>query len=223
MFRAASFFYAPQGNLYDLKCYLYAVYWTHVEEDLLKRAIAGEISAIETLYDRYAPTLLGVCFRYCGNRSDAEDILHDGFIKIIGSIRKFRLRSDGSPEAWMRRIMVNTALNFLRSRLKEKNFVDIDPIIERIDMHDEEEAEPEAVYMQLDRGQVMGMICELPAGYRTVFNLFVFEQYGHREIADMLGCSENTSKSQLSKARALLRKKMNELVNVNASPTYEKA
>jgi len=194
-----------------------------VEEDLLKKAIAGEHSAIEVLYDRYAPTLMGVCFRYCGNRDDAEDILHDGFIKIIGKIRNFKIRADGSPEAWMRRIMVNTALNFLRSRLKEKKFVDIDPIIDRIWVHDEEDAEPEAIYLQLSREQVMGLVCELPVGYRTVFNLFVFEQYGHKEIAKLLGCSENTSKSQLSKARALLRKKMKELVNIKISPTYEKA
>jgi RNA polymerase sigma-70 factor (ECF subfamily) len=69
----------------------------------------------------------------------------------------------------------------------------------------------------------MELICELPTGYRAVFNLYVFEQYGHREIAKLLGCSENTSKSQLSKARALLRKKINQLVNINTIPTYEKA
>ncbi len=193
-----------------------------MEEALIKKAIARDAGAVEALYDQYAPRLLSVCFRYCGNRDDAEDILHDGFIKIIQKIETFKIRSDGTLEAWMRRIMVNTALNFLRSRQKEKNFVDIDPIVDKIDIHDEEESDPEEIYLQVDRDKIMELICELPSGYRTVFNLYVFEQYGHREIAQLLGCSENTSKSQLSKARALLRKKMNHLVNVNTSPVYEK-
>ena len=143
--------------------------------------------------------------------------------KIIQKIETFKIRAEGSLEAWMRRIIVNTALNFLRSRLKEKNFVDIAPILDMIDLHDEEPADHEGIYLNLEREKIMELICELPAGYRTVFNLYVFEQYGHRAIAELLQCSENTSKSQLSKARALLRKKMNKLVNVNASPTYEKA
>jgi RNA polymerase sigma-70 factor (ECF subfamily) len=203
-------------------CYLYAGYWIHVDETLIKKAIARDAGAIEALYDQYAPAFLSVCYRYCGNRDDAEDILHDGFIKIIQKIHTFKMRSDGSLEAWMRRIVVNTALNFLRSRLKEKNFVDIDPILERTDFHDEAEADHEEIYLQVDRERIMELVCELPAGYRSVFNLYVFEQYGHREIAELLGFSENTSKSQLSKARALLRKKMNQLVNVKTLPTYEK-
>ena len=193
-----------------------------MEEDLIKKAIARDAGAIEALYDRYAPILLSVCFRYCGNRDDAEDILHDGFIKIIQKIQTFKIRSEGSLEAWMRRIMVNTALNFLRGRLKEKNFIDIDPIQEKIDLHNEPENDPEDIYLSVDRDQIMKLICELPSGYRTVLNLFVFDQYGHKEIAELLKCSENTSKSQLSKARSMLRKKMNQLVNIQTQPTYEK-
>ncbi len=193
-----------------------------MEEALIKKAIARDISAIEALYDQYAPTLLSVCFRYCGNRDDAEDILHDGFIKIIQNIHTFRIRSGATLEAWMRRIMVNTALNFLRTRSKEKNFVDINPILDTIDIHDEEVSDPEEIYLQVDREKILELICDLPAGYRTVFNLYVFEQYGHKEIAELLGCSENTSKSQLSKARGLLRKKINKLVNIKTTPAYEK-
>lgn len=193
-----------------------------VEEELIKKAIARDTRAIEALYDHYAPTLLSVCFRYSGNLNDAEDILHDGFIKIIQNIHTFKVRSTGSLEAWMRRIIVNTALNFIRGRMKEKNFVDIDPILDKIDLQDEEDTGPENIYHQVDREKIMELIGELPTGYRTVFNLYVFEQYGHREIAEFLGCSENTSKSQLSKGRALLRKKMNHLVNVKTSPVYEK-
>jgi RNA polymerase sigma-70 factor (ECF subfamily) len=193
-----------------------------VEEDLIRKAIARDANAIEALYDRYAPVLLSVCLRYCGNRDDAEDILHDGFIKIIQKVHTFKIRSEGSLEAWMRRIMVNTALNFLRSREREKYFTDIGGILDRSDLQHEDEANPEDIYLDVDREKIMQLICELPAGYRTVFNLFVFEEYGHREIAGMLNCTENTSKSQLYKARALLRKKMNELVNANTAKIYEK-
>lgn len=193
-----------------------------MEEALIKKAIARDAGAIEALYDGYAPKLLSICIRYCGNRDDAEDILHDGFIKIIQKIHTFKIRSEGTLEAWMKRIVVNTALNFLRARLKEKNFTAIDPIIDRIDFSDEEEAGTEDIYLKIDQEKVMELICELPAGYRTVFNMYVFERYGHREIAGLLGCSENTSKSQLSKARALLRKKINQLVNIKTSQTYEK-
>jgi len=193
-----------------------------VEEALIKKAIARDASAIEALYDRYAPSLLSVCFRYCGNREDAEDILHDGFIKIIQKIQTFRMRNDGSLEAWMRRIMVNTALNFLRDRMKEKSFVDIDPILEKLNHYDEEKIDEEEKYLSMGQEKIMNLICELPAGYRTVFNMYVFEEYGHKEIAELLQFSENTSKSQLSKARVMLRKKLNQMVNVKTLATYEK-
>ncbi|MEI6172952.1 MAG: RNA polymerase sigma factor [Bacteroidota bacterium] len=193
-----------------------------MEEALIKKAIARDASAIEALYDRYAPSLLSVCFRYCGNREDAEDILHDGFIKIIQKIQTFRMRNDGSLEAWMRRIMVNTALNFLRDRMKEKSFVDIDPILEKLNHYDEEKIDEEEKYLSMGQEKIMNLICELPAGYRTVFNMYVFEEYGHKEIAELLQFSENTSKSQLSKARAMLRKKLNQMVNVKTLATYEK-
>lgn len=193
-----------------------------MEESLIKKAIARDACAIEALYDRYAPSLLSVCFRYCGNREDAEDILHDGFIKIIQKIQTFKMRNDGSLEAWMRRIMVNTALNFLRDRMKVKSFVDIDPILEKLNHYDEEKIDEEEKYLSMGQEKIMNLICELPAGYRTVFNMYVFEEYGHKEIAELLQFSENTSKSQLSKARAMLRKKLNQMVNVKTLPTYEK-
>jgi len=193
-----------------------------VEEDLAKKAIAGEHGALETLYDRYAPALLSVCFRYTGNRDDAEDVLHDGFIKIIRKIGTFRIRQDGSLEAWMRRIIVNTALNFLRSRVRGRIFTDLDPIPDLAVTGDEEAENPDDIYRSISREKILELICDLPEGYRTVFNLHVFEAYGHREISELLGCAESTSKSQLFKARALLRKKMNQLVNKKASPIYEK-
>jgi RNA polymerase sigma-70 factor, ECF subfamily len=165
------------------------------------------------LYDKFAPALLSLCLRYCGNIQDAEDVLHEGFIKIIRSIHSFENKGKGSLEGWMHRIMVNTALNFIRDHAKERNIIDIEPMSEKIDAeHDDENNTFRDLAEKIDQEVIMEMICELPQGYRTVFNLYVFESNSHREIAELLKCSENTSKSQLSKARALLRKKLTQLL-----------
>ena len=168
--------------------------------------------SLEKLYDTYAPGLLSVCYRYLNNIADAEDVLHDGFIKIIQNSHKFKSRGAGSFEGWMKKIMVNTALNFIRDHAKEKRFVDIDPIYERINISEEDETPFEELSGKIDQNIVMDMVCQLPAGYRTVFNMYVFETYSHKEIASELKISENTSKSQLSKARAILNKKLSELL-----------
>lgn len=182
-----------------------------VNENLVKQAIRRETGALEALYDQFAPKFLAVCMRYCGNQEDAEDVLHDGFIKIIQNIHKFRIQETGSLEAWMKRIVVNTALNFLRDRLKENRNVSLDPQIERFNIEERDEQDFPEPFLHLDKDQILKMICDLPLGYRTVFNMYVFENYGHKEIALQLGFTENTSKSQLSKARALLRKKIFQL------------
>lgn len=189
---------------------------------MIKRAIRRESGAIEALYDNFAPKLLAVCYRYCGNREDAEDVLHDGFIKIIQHIHTFRMREPGSVEAWMKRIVINTALNFIRDRVKEQKNIAIDPIIEQINIVEDDNQDFMEPFLQLEKQVILNLICELPIGYRTVFNLFVFENNGHKEIAEMLGFSENTSKSQLSKARSLLRKKMTELISSEISVLNEK-
>lgn len=166
----------------------------------------------EALYQDYAPALLSVCLRYCCNIQDAEDVLHDGFIKILRHIDTFKARSSGSFEGWMKRIMINTALNFLRDRAKERWSLEIDPVRERIPDEPEESNHWEDLNQQLGTDRIMQMICELPPGYRAVFNLYVFEGFSHKEIAEELQFSENTSKSQLSKARSLLRKKISDVL-----------
>jgi RNA polymerase sigma-70 factor (ECF subfamily) len=145
---------------------------------------------------------------------DAEDILHDGFIKIIRNLHTFKPRPDSSPEAWMRKIMTNTALNFLRDHAKARKHLDIDRIGERIDLSDDEPVEFDLARLPISQDQILQLISELPAGYRTVFNLYVFEDFSHKEISGQLGCSESTSKSQLSKARAMLRARIIETVNI---------
>jgi len=175
---------------------------------------------IGRLYDLYAPRLLSLCLRYCGNREDAEDVLQEGFIKILRHLGHFKSQSPGSLEAWMKRIMVNTALNHLRDHTKDRLMLSIETYLERDDLIDEPEEDPDLLWKSIiTKDQLMDMICALPPGYRTVFNLYVMEEYTHKEIAELLNCSENTSKSQLSKARALLRKRLKDYLK---SKGYEK-
>jgi len=148
--------------------------------------------------------------RYCGNIADAEDVLHDGFIKVIRNIDSFRDRGPGSLEGWMKRIMVNTALNFIRDHSRTKKLFEPETSFEHLLIDVEDRNYFEVLAEKVDSKYLMELICELPPGYRTVFNMYVFESYSHKEIAHTLSCSENTSKSQLSKARQWLRNKLNE-------------
>jgi RNA polymerase sigma-70 factor (ECF subfamily) len=181
------------------------------ENDLIHRLRQGERPAMEEFYDQYSPVVLSVCMRYLNSREDAEDMMHDALLKILKGIGKFDARFSGSFEVWMRRIAANTSLNFLRakhlqqpvSRWQTENIVD--------DTGDPEDYLPD----EIDPAVALGMIGELPDGYRMVLNLYVFEDYSHKQIARQLGISENTSKSQLSKARALLRKKLQKYCNLN--------
>lgn len=191
------------------------------DQALIKDILRNRSKAIEALYDRYAPELLSLCFRYAGNMQDAEDILHDGFIKVIKGLSDFKPRPDSSLQAWMKRIMINTALNFIRDHARERNQVDIDRFQDRKDLAIEEQQDFDLAHLPVTQDQVLQMISELPAGYRTVFNLYVFEEYSHKEICEKLNCTESTSKSQLSKARAVLRARISETVTIY-NTRYEK-
>ncbi|MCX6249578.1 MAG: RNA polymerase sigma factor [Bacteroidetes bacterium] len=168
---------------------------------------------LDLLYDRYSSRFLSISMRYCGNIEDAEDVLHDAFMKIIRHRHTFKSRFDSAFENWMKRIVINTALNYVRDHLKEKRFLDIDKVQYYEKDGEDEETLFDSIREKVNPDQVMEILTHLPAGYRTVFNLYVFEKYTHKEIAKLLDCSENTSKSQLSKARAMLRKKIMEVVS----------
>jgi RNA polymerase sigma-70 factor (ECF subfamily) len=176
-------------------------------------------NAVKVLYDRYAPVLLGLCCRYCANREDAEDVLHEGFIKIIRHLSSFEERKEGSLLAWMKKIMVNTALNQIRDR-NRKAFME-EPA--HIAGEQDEPADADLfgpIITELGKERLLQMITSLPAGYRAVFNLYVFEEFSHKEIAQALHFTESTSKSQLSKARALLRHKIEEALQSEKELTY---
>jgi RNA polymerase sigma-70 factor (ECF subfamily) len=177
-----------------------------LRQDWTERLKKGDKQALEEFYDTYSPMLLAICMRYTAIREDAEDVMHESLIKILKGLEKFNPRFSGSFEVWIRRITVNTSINFLRERMKAQRLngraTNDEFIVE------EEGSDQSSFPEQLEPEAVIRLIGDLPDGYRTVLNLYVFENYSHKEIATELGISENTSKSQLSKARAMLRKKV---------------
>ena len=170
------------------------------EADLIAACVRGEHRAQRQLYDQLAGLMLTVCRRYLKRREDAEEALLLGFAKMFRALPSYRFA--GSFEGWVRRIMVNEALMQLRQR-------------ETLTSSFEDFAQPENLATtpatadtQLQAEDLLALLATLPTGYRTVFNLYALEGYGHQEIAGLLGISEGTSKSQLSKARALLQRRI---------------
>ncbi len=182
------------------------------EEQLLKKCREGEQKAQEELYDRFCAAMLGVCMRYCGNRSEAEDVLQEGFIKVFRNIYDFKAKHEGSLAAWIKVIMVNTSLNYIRAK-KHFSFIEEMENVPISEFESEDVLIENEDNIQPQMSDLIEMINELPEGYKIVFNLFAFEKYGHKEIAKMLSISEGTSKSQLYKARMFLRKKVLEWKN----------
>ena len=168
------------------------------ETDLIRGSLAGDRRSQEQLYRHFSPKMYAVCLRYAGNADDAQDILQDGFVKVFRNLDKYR--AEGSFEGWVRRIFVNTAIEHYR---KASN---IYPISESQESSIEDKGWN--AMDSLDIKDLMQIIQELSPGYRTVFNLYVVEGYTHKEIADMMGISEGTSKSQLARAKAILQTKI---------------
>jgi RNA polymerase sigma-70 factor (ECF subfamily) len=191
------------------------------EEILIEAVIQKRNDAVKVIYDRYAPVLLGLCCRYCNSREDAEDVLQEGFMKIIKNLSSFRAQNNGSLIAWMKRIMVNTALNHIRSRNRYVISQDLLPAVNGSDFSDEPSFF-ESILGKIGKEKILSMISSLPPGYRAVFNLYVFEEYSHKEIAAAMNCTENTSKSQLSKARAMLRNKIEHVLQHEIISEYGK-
>lgn len=165
------------------------------EEAILKGCLNNDPVAQRELYNRYSAKMLAVCYRYGHSREDAEDMLQEGFIKVFMQIHTFENR--GAFEGWIRRIIVHTCINILKKNKKFNESVDI---IYATGMQVREETIPAIIQAK----QVVECIRLLPIGYRTVLNLYAVEGYSHREIADMLDIEESTSRSQYTRARAML-------------------
>lgn len=181
------------------------------DQKIIEGCIKGKRKAHNMLYKKFAPLMLGICMRYARDKAEAEDVLQDGFIKVFSNINKFRMA--GSFEGWIRRIMVNTAIDHFHKQQAKYNlssFEDIDKIGEPgYDEHRDTKYDD----IDLSHDTLLALIRKLPSGYRMVFNLFAIENYSHKEIAEALGISISTSKTQLSKARKNIQKKISLMKN----------
>jgi len=168
-------------------------------EDLVKRCKANERKAQELLYKQFASKMLGVCLRYATDRMEAEDMLQNGFIRVFQKMADYR--GDGSFEGWVRRIMVHSSIEYYRKHHKMLTVADLESVGK------EPSVDPVAA-SRLNANDLMALIQQLSPGYRMVFNLYAIEGYSHKEIGEIMGISEGASKSQLSRARAILKEQI---------------
>lgn len=167
-----------------------------IETDLIKGCIEGNPEMQRLLYQSFSPKMYGVCLRYCENPEDANDVLQEGFIKVYKSLNKFR--GEGSFEGWIRRIFVNTAIEHYRKKVKLYNVTEVqENTIEDTELD---------ILSSLAVKDILNIVNELSPGYKQVFNMHVIEGYSHKEIAELLGITEGTSKSQLARAKGVLKK-----------------
>jgi RNA polymerase sigma factor (sigma-70 family) len=168
------------------------------ETELIRACKKQKGTAQRALYDKYASRMLGLCKRYVKGEMEAEDVMIKGFMKVFTKIDLFE--GKGSFEGWMKRIMINEALGYIRKN--KSMYLEIE--IEAAD----KEPDFDTLSTELEAMDLLKMVNGLPSGYRTIFNLYAIEGYSHKEIAELLGISENTSKSQLSRARMQLQKRL---------------
>jgi len=169
------------------------------EREIIDGCLKNNRKAQKALYQAYASKFLGICLRYAKERQEAEDVLQEGFIKIFNRIGQYS--GSGSFEGWLKRIIINTAITNYRQNLKRYNQVPVDNLPEN-------ETEVKAEDFEYTYQELLKVVQTLPNGYRMVFNLFAIEGYQHKEIAEMLEIDVATSKSQYSRARKLLQKKL---------------
>lgn len=168
---------------------------------LVEKCINGEQRAQRELFEKYARKMLAVCLRYMKSKQQAEDILQDGFIKVFSKLEMYK---GGSLEGWIRKIMINTSLDRIRKEKKRQGDVNMEAVDFKLENNS-------FILEELQAKDLLTLINAMPTGYKTVFNLFAIDGFSHKEIAEQMNISENTSKSQFSRAKAYLQNKMNEL------------
>jgi len=166
------------------------------EIDLIEGCKKGNHASFEALYNKYAKKMMAIALRYCNTTFEAEDLVQETFIKVFHKIKTFE--NKGSFEGWLKRILVYNAINHFHKIKKEREFVDT-ATTEIID------TDSAFIFEKISTEELLSILKSLPIGYRTVFNLYVIEGYTHKEIAELCNINEGTSKSQLSKARAMLQ------------------
>ncbi|MBL7776146.1 MAG: sigma-70 family RNA polymerase sigma factor [Saprospiraceae bacterium] len=171
----------------------------HSDIELVRGALRGDARCEEALYRRFSQPMFRVCQRYAANRTEAEDMLQEGFLRVFADLRHFR--HEGSLEGWVRRVIVRACLRWLRKR-RALQWTELPEQFPEL----EESPPEEAAFWADESRRAVQLLQNLPPGYRTVLNLYAIEGYRHEEIAEALGISTGASRSQLSKARQLLRK-----------------
>ena len=172
------------------------------EKTLVKECLKGSSIAQKELFEKYAPKMMFVCHRYLKETSEAEDALQEAFIKVFHSLAKYQ--HEGSFEGWIRRVVVNCCLDILRKRkqhVADRSLDDVDYMLSSSELASD----------KIEADDLLKLIHEMPKGYQAVFNLFAIEGYSHKEISELLGVSEDTSKSQYFRARAFLKKRLDKL------------
>jgi len=173
------------------------------DEEILKGCRNDDRKAQEQLYKKYAPVLLGILCRYSRSRQEAEDLLQEGFVKIFRNIDQYR--EEGPLLAWMRKIMVNTAIRYYQSTIEESRTIRLKDSMERT------LADIDTSLLTYSAEDVLKVLQQLPEGFRLVFNMYAMEGYRHKDIAKKLGISINTSKTQYARARKFLKKLLEQM------------
>ena len=171
-------------------------------EEIIDNCKQGNHGAQQKLFDYLSPKMMTVCLRYLGNREEAEDVCQMSFVKLFKNLKDYN--KDGSFEGWVRRIFVNTSLDQIRKNKKTKYDVSMDDVDYRLENND-------YIIERMEAADLMKIVEQMPPGYRTVFNLFAVEGFSHREIAERLEITENTSKSQYKRARTHLMNSLEKL------------
>lgn len=184
------------------------------DEEILQGCIRRDPRAQKYLYEKYSRGLMGICLRYTGNRDEAEDVLQEGFVKIYMNIGNYKAKS--SLIAWMRRIIINTAITLYHRNLKHKHHYDVD------DYRDKTVADTGWDGSDYTHEELLSIVRDLPPGYRIVFNMYAIEGYKHKEIAQKLEIDINTSKSQYSRAKKQIQEKLEILAREKMNRTDPK-
>jgi len=170
----------------------------NTEKQIISLCLKGDRLACKQLFDLHSRKMMSLCYRFARDRNEAEDILQEGFIRIFGKLNLYS--GEGSFEAWMRRVIINTALKYKQKHITKHSFTEI----EHVHVYDNSPN----VLDDLSKEEILKLVQQLPPGYKVVFNLYVIEGYSHKEIADALNIGESTSRSQLVKARTMLKQRL---------------
>ncbi len=177
---------------------------TYTETELLTLCKDGDRHACKQLFDLYSGKMMALCYRFSRDRNEAEDILQEGFVRVFTKLHLYK--GVGSFESWMKKVIVNTALKYRDKNIRRHQYSEID----NLHVFDN----TPNVIEELSKDEILKLIQELPDGYRAVFNLYVIEGYSHKDIGQLLNIGESTSRSQLVKARKLLKQKFMNLIKL---------